>query len=90
VKNADGSPASHAFVLLEDLIARHVGTIFPAVRLRGVYVFRVTRNFDLEIDEEEGKISFRRSSRSSAAASAATRFGSRWPANRPPRRSRSS
>jgi polyphosphate kinase len=25
------------------------------VRLRGVYVFRVTRNFDLEIDEEEGE-----------------------------------
>src|SRR5262249_23158252 len=43
----------HSFVLLEDLIARHVGTIFPGVRLKGVYVFRVTRNFDLEIDEEE-------------------------------------
>ena len=55
VKNDDGSPARHAFVLLEDLIARHVGTIFPSVRLRGVYVFRVTRNFDLEIDEEEGE-----------------------------------
>jgi polyphosphate kinase len=55
VKNDDGSAAKHAFVLLEDLIARHVGTIFPSVRLRGVYVFRVTRNFDLEIDEEEGE-----------------------------------
>jgi polyphosphate kinase len=55
IRNEDGSLAKHAFVLLEDLIARHVGTIFPAVRLRGVYVFRVTRNFDLEIDEEEGE-----------------------------------
>jgi polyphosphate kinase len=55
VKNEDGSPAKHAYVLLEDVIARHVGAIFPAVRLRGVYVFRVTRNFDLEIDEEEGE-----------------------------------
>jgi polyphosphate kinase len=55
VKNEDGSSAKHAFVLLEDIIARHVGTIFPSVRLRGVYVFRVTRNFDLEIDEEEGE-----------------------------------
>jgi polyphosphate kinase len=45
----------HAFVLLEDLIARHVGTIFPGVRLKGVYAFRVTRNFDLEIDEEEAQ-----------------------------------
>jgi polyphosphate kinase len=48
-------PAKHSFVLLEDLIARHVGTIFPGVRLKGVYVFRVTRNFDLEIDEEEAQ-----------------------------------
>src|SRR4029077_20099722 len=45
----------HAFVLLEALIARHVGTIFPGVRLKGVYTFRVTRNFDLEIDEEEAE-----------------------------------
>ncbi len=44
-----------AFVLLEDLIARHVGTIFPGFRIRGVYAFRVTRNFDLEIDEEEAE-----------------------------------
>ena len=48
-------PARHSFVLLEDLIARHVGMIFPGVRLKGVYVFRVTRNFDLEIDEEEAQ-----------------------------------
>jgi polyphosphate kinase len=50
-----GLPAKHAFVLLERLIARHVGMIFPGVRLKGVYTFRVTRNFDLEIDEEEAE-----------------------------------
>jgi polyphosphate kinase len=55
VKTADAAPARHTFVLLEDLIARNVATIFPAVRFKGVYVFRVTRNFDLEIDEEEGE-----------------------------------
>ena len=55
VKTPSGQPAKHAFVLLEDLIARHAGTIFPGVRLRGVYGFRVTRNFDLEIDEEEAQ-----------------------------------
>src|SRR6185369_11146940 len=53
-KSEQGQPR-HAFVLLEDLIARHVGMIFPGVRLKGVYVFRVTRNFDLEIDEEEAQ-----------------------------------
>lgn len=52
---AEVGPAKHSFVLLEDLIARHVGMIFPGVRLKGVYVFRVTRNFDLEIDEEEAQ-----------------------------------
>ncbi|MEO7329081.1 MAG: polyphosphate kinase 1 [Minicystis sp.] len=44
-----------AFVLLEDLIARHVKDFFPSARLRGTYPFRVTRNWDLEIDEEEGE-----------------------------------
>jgi polyphosphate kinase len=51
----DGGHTKHSFVLLEDLIARHVGMIFPGVRLKGVYTFRVTRNFDLEIDEEEAQ-----------------------------------
>ncbi len=50
-----GITASQAFVLLEDLIARHVGMIFPGVKLKGVYAFRVTRNFDIEIDEEEAE-----------------------------------
>ena len=47
--------ASRAFVLIEDVIARHVKEFFPAARLRGTYAFRVTRNWDLEIDEEEGE-----------------------------------
>ncbi len=55
IKMPDGSAARHAFVLLEDLVARHVGMIFPGVRLKGVYAFRVTRNFDIEIDEEEAE-----------------------------------
>ena len=47
--------ATRAFVLLEDVIARHVKEFFPSTRLRGTYPFRVTRNWDLEIDEEEGE-----------------------------------
>jgi polyphosphate kinase len=47
--------AERAFVLLEDVIARHVGEFFQASRIRGTYPFRVMRNFDLEIDEEEGE-----------------------------------
>ncbi len=55
VKRPDGTPAKHAFVLIEDVIARHVGTIFPGVRVKGVYTFRVTRNFDIEFDEEDAE-----------------------------------
>jgi polyphosphate kinase len=55
VKTPSGQPAARAYVLLEDLIARHVSTIFPDVRVDGLYVFRVTRNFDIEVDEEEAE-----------------------------------
>ena len=44
-----------AFVPLEDLIVRHRQKIFPQLRITGSYTFRVTRNFDIEIDEEEAE-----------------------------------
>jgi len=44
-----------AFVALEDLIFRHTKMIFPQLKVTGYYAFRVTRNFDIEIDEEEGE-----------------------------------
>jgi polyphosphate kinase len=53
IKTPSGNPATRALVLLEDLVARHASTIFPGVRIKGLYVFRVTRNFDIEVDEEE-------------------------------------
>jgi polyphosphate kinase len=55
VRTPGGAPALRAYVLLEDLVARHVSTIFPGVRIKGVYTFRVTRNFDIEVDEEEAE-----------------------------------
>lgn len=42
-----------AFVFLEDVIAQHVGDLFPGTRVLGCWPFRVTRNFDISIDEEE-------------------------------------
>jgi polyphosphate kinase len=47
---ADGKAA---YVLLETLIAMHVGGLFPGFRVVGCSPFRVTRNFDLSIDEDE-------------------------------------
>jgi polyphosphate kinase len=42
-----------AFVQLEDLIVRNRQKVFPQLRMSGSYVFRVTRNFDIEVDDEE-------------------------------------
>jgi polyphosphate kinase len=47
------APYRAAFVLLEDLITMHVGDLFPGFRVVGCSPFRVTRNFDLAIDEDE-------------------------------------
>jgi polyphosphate kinase len=41
------------FVLLEDLIREHVGDLFPGSPEVKSAAFRVTRNWDLEVDEEE-------------------------------------
>jgi len=54
-ESADSHPprSTVSFVLLEDLIAMHVGDLFPGFRVVGCNAFRVTRNFDLSIDEDE-------------------------------------
>ncbi len=43
------------FLLLEDLIALNVTAIFPMQRVEGCWPFRVTRNWDLAVDEEEAE-----------------------------------
>jgi polyphosphate kinase len=50
-----GSVDRIRFVLLEDVIAAHLGTLFGGVRVVGHAVFRVTRNTDLEIDEDDAE-----------------------------------
>ena len=40
---------------LEDVIARHVAQLFPEMPIEGCWAFRVTRNWDLSIDEEEAE-----------------------------------
>jgi polyphosphate kinase len=47
--------ARRAFVAIEELILRHTKLVFPQLRVIGQYAFRVTRNFDLQIDDEEGE-----------------------------------
>jgi polyphosphate kinase len=49
-----GAPAARfSFMLLEDLIGMQAGELFPGFRVVGCSAFRVTRNFDLSIDEDE-------------------------------------
>ena len=44
---------SHDFVFLTSVIHTFVEQLFPGMRVRGCYQFRVTRNSDLFVDEEE-------------------------------------
>ena len=50
--SAAGTPR-YAYMLLEDLITMHAGDLFPGFHVLGCSPFRVTRNFDLSIDEDE-------------------------------------
>ena len=43
----------HDFVFLTSVIHTFVEQLFPGMRVRGCYQFRVTRNSDLFVDEEE-------------------------------------
>lgn len=47
---ADGE---HNFVFLSSVIHAHVNELFPGMKVRGCYQFRVTRNSELFVDEEE-------------------------------------
>ncbi len=49
------SQSGHAFLLLEELIAAYVGDLFPGYTVDQVAAFRLTRNWDLNVDEEESE-----------------------------------
>ncbi|WP_081908730.1 polyphosphate kinase 1 [Ferriphaselus sp. R-1] len=45
----------HGFVFLSSVLHAHVGELFAGMEVLGCYQFRVTRNSDLFVDEEEVK-----------------------------------
>jgi polyphosphate kinase len=47
--NGDG----YCFVLLEEVIAAHIDTLFPGMRILECQPFRITRDADIEIEEDE-------------------------------------
>ncbi|MBV9343430.1 MAG: polyphosphate kinase 1 [Gammaproteobacteria bacterium] len=48
-----GAGASRGCVLLSTIVQAFVAKLFPGIRVIGCYQFRVTRNSDLFVDEEE-------------------------------------
>lgn len=47
------SNKTHDFILLSSVLHAHVGDLFPGMKVKGCYQFRVTRNSDLFVDDEE-------------------------------------
>src|SRR5437870_4030421 len=50
-----GDDEPWVYIYLASLIKQHIGELFPGLILDGVHAFRVTRNSDLYIDEEEAE-----------------------------------
>ena len=46
-------PGEHNFVFLSSIIRMHVDGLFPGLEVDGCYQFRVTRNSNLYVDDEE-------------------------------------
>ena len=60
IEPESGEPAtsdlfSTRFVPLEDVIASHLDMLFPGMEVREHFTFRVTRNEDLEVEEDDAE-----------------------------------
>ncbi|CAG9179685.1 polyphosphate kinase 1 [Cupriavidus pinatubonensis] len=51
----DVAECRHGFVFLSSILHAHVGELFSGMTVRGCYQFRVTRNSELFVDDEEIK-----------------------------------
>jgi polyphosphate kinase len=49
----DIKTCEHEFIFLSSIIHTHVSTLFPGMKATGCYQFRVTRNSELFVDDEE-------------------------------------
>ena len=55
VQLPDDGSATLRFIPLEDLISNHLGHLFPGMQVLDHHEFRVTRNEDVELDEDESE-----------------------------------
>lgn len=45
-------PGENRFIFIEKVLAEHIGELFPGYKVKNVSEFRITRNADLDIDED--------------------------------------
>jgi polyphosphate kinase len=50
-----GERGIYRYIFIGNLIQAHVGALFHGIKVKGAYQFRVTRNSDLYLDEEESE-----------------------------------
>ncbi|MDR2114244.1 MAG: polyphosphate kinase, partial [Bifidobacteriaceae bacterium] len=53
VADLDKGPTS--FVPIEDVVSNHLGELFPGMEILGAHTFRVTRNEDVEVEEDDAE-----------------------------------
>ncbi len=75
-----GSEGAQRFIRLEELIANHLDDLFPGMEILDHHAFRLTRNEDVEIEEDEiGEPHPGARGASCCAAGSVRRSGSRSP-----------
>lgn len=55
IPGTNGDSRESRFVWLEDLIGENLAMLFPGMAVKESYAFRVTRNADIEIEEDEAE-----------------------------------
>jgi polyphosphate kinase len=51
----EGQPKSYRFVRLFDIISNNIDMLFPGMSIQSITAFRITRNADIERDEEDAE-----------------------------------
>ena len=75
----------HRFVLLDQVIKANLDVLFSGLEVVESHLFRITRDADLALDDEDADDLWWRSRRSCGAGGSATRCASRWNARCRPR-----
>ena len=55
IRLPENSAEEISFILLEDLIAENAGELFPGGEIRAMQIFRVTRDMDYSIDDDDSE-----------------------------------